>query len=253
MSMFQPPEQQSRKPGDPPPPPKPKPKRMDPKLESMLTHFGMPQWVPLLEAEIPEAVKDIEIFKEVGRSSMKEVFHEIRDSLFDEREYEDKLPEKNVDAFIQALFPTEKEKRKLAEAEEAAREADAAKRAAAAAAAPAPEAPDSSGIPASQRYTWEQDTTEVRICLRGLAPGTKAKDVKLKALAKSVSLSVNGEVVLDAAQLYLPVISADADFDLQDAPGRASRVLTVMLPKVNQHPTAEPWAELLRPDQKLQG
>lgn len=250
MSIFNPPEQQLRKPGEPPPPPKPKPKRMDPKLEKMLNAFDMPQWIPLLEAEIPEAVKDIEIFKEVGRSSMKEVFHEIRESLFDESEYESKLPEANLDAFIKALFPTEKEKQQMEAEAAAANKADAERRAAKAAAAPPPEEPDTSGTPLSQRYTWEQDATEVRIILRCLPMSTKAKDIKLGGNAFKTFLSVNGEVVLDHAPLHSPVISDDNDFNLEDAPGRQSRVLTVMLPKVNQT-LVGPWPQLLKEQERL--
>ena len=55
-----------------------------------------------------------------------------------------------------------------------------------------------------------------------------------------------GEAVLDAAPLFAPVVSDDSDFDLQDAPGRASRVLTVTLPKVNGHAAAAPWPSLLK-------
>ena len=74
-------------------------------------------------------------------------------------------------------------------------------------------------IPACERWTWDQDVEEVRITLRGLPLGTKPKDVKYKALARFITLSVNGEVVLDKEELAQLIVSEDVDFEIKDAPG----------------------------------
>ena len=80
--------------------------------------------------------------------------------------------------------------------------------------------------------------------LRGLPMGIKAKDVTLRCLAMTISLAVKGEVVLSDAKLHAMVVSDDAEFDLQDAPGRQSRTLSVILTKISL-PGSPPWPSLL--------
>ena len=113
------------------------------------------------------------------------------------------------------------------------------------AAAPAAPAEPPADGPLRDRWTFEQSTSEVYLKLRGLPAATKAKDVKIKSLAKTLSVAVHGEAVLENAALHLPCVSDETDFDVQDAPGRQSRTLTVTLMKVNSLPTAPPWPALL--------
>lgn len=98
--------------------------------------------------------------------------------------------------------------------------------------------------PLSERWTFEQTPTEAALILRGLPPGTKAKDVKLKSAAKTLSLSVGSEVVLDAAKLHLPCVPDESEFQLHAAPDGQSRTLSVSLTKLRL-PNAPPWPSLL--------
>ena len=49
-------------------PPEPKPAFMDPKVESLLRHHELELWIPLLEAEAPDVVKDWDTFVDVGNT-----------------------------------------------------------------------------------------------------------------------------------------------------------------------------------------
>jgi hypothetical protein len=98
--------------------------------------------------------------------------------------------------------------------------------------------------PLRDRWTFGQTPSEVLLTLGGLPLQTKAKDVKLNSKARTLSLSVHGEVVLEDARLHAMVVSDETDFDLQDGPGRQSRVLTVTLLKVGI-PGVSLWPSLL--------
>lgn len=118
--------------------------------------------------------------------------------------------------------------------------------------APAPAAskpPESVDMPMEgplcERWTFDQTVEEVMLHICGLPMSTKAKDVKLQSKAKTLSLTVSGEVVLEDAALHNMVVSDESDFNLQDAPGRQSRTLTVILFKANGMPSAPQWPSLL--------
>ena len=251
-----------------------RPPRMDPKLQSLLRHCALELWVPLLEAEVPKAVANFDMWLKLGEECTRDLFQEILESLYEENEYEEKLPKAKLEKFIGELYPKKQKKGAKAAPPKAAlgttttatsaamaRAADKAVTpdvtdAPAASAPPAPppavaeppaEAPVTD-IPACERWTWDQDVEEVRITLRGLPLGTKPKDVKYKALARFITLSVNGEVVLDKEELAQLIVSEDVDFEIKDAPGRASRVLIFMMPKVNNHPAHALWEHLLKRD-----
>lgn len=214
--------------GEPPPVP-----HMHPKIASLLHHCGLSYWIPMLEAEEPEAVKEFDRFVLIGKHNLRVLLEDMNE-LHEEHEREQKLPPDKLDLLIKTLYPSAE-----------------AKKAAAAPAAPAPPTPappadqPETVVPARDRWHFEQSAAEARIVLRGLPMGIKAKDVTLRCLAMTISLAVKGEVVLSDAKLHAMVVSDDAEFDLQDAPGRQSRVLTVTLPKANNLTTVM-WPALLK-------
>ena len=211
--------------GDPPP------AHMDPKIASLLNHHGIPWWIPLLEANAPDLVKDFDKFKSIGAYSMRVMFDDLNE-FFEEHERDEKLPPAKLDSLIAALYAHKSEFAKKSETT-------------APAAAPAPPPEQPADEPMRDRWAFEQTTTEVQLVLRGLPMSTKAKDVKLKSLARSLSLTVSGEVVLDDARLHQTVMSNETEFDLQDAPGRQSRVLTVTMLKAIGLSNTPPWPDLL--------
>lgn len=270
---FQPPD------GGPPQPAKDdgdwRPKHMDPKLQSLLRHCGLELWVPLLEAEFPKAVEHFDLWMKLGEEVTRDLFKEVLESLYKEEEYDEKLPPDRFEKFINELYPKKPKKAKApspskakaaavastakpaattsgtpSAAESSPNDVSDATAAAPPAAAPPPAAPPAeepiTDVPASERWTWEQDTTEVRVLLRGLPMATKPKDVKYTAKMTSVTLSVHGEVVLDKAELDRKIISDDVDFELTNAKGSKSRILTLMLPKIDNHPGSKPWEFLLK-------
>lgn len=221
-------------PAPPPPGAEPEPiPRMDPRLESVLHHCGLSYWIPFLEAEEPALVKDFDLFMKVGPHSLRMLFDEMNE-LHYEHEREKYLPPDKLDLFIKTLYPKGSKKA-------------AAPAAAPAAAAPTPATPAELPVegPLCARWTFDQTVEEVMLHIRGLPMSTTAKDVKLKSLAKTLSLTVSGEVVLDNAALHSYVVSDESDFNLQDAPGRQSRTLTVILFKANGMPSAPQWPSLL--------
>ena len=196
--------------------------RMDPRLCSLLTHCGLAFWVPILEAEVPGNVREFEAFARLGEYTLRAVFEELAERLY----FEDRLPTAAIDQLIATLYPKE-----AADTREGPG-APAPTAAAAPAATVLADAEPPSDVPARERYSWDQSSHELYIRLRGLPPHTKSKDVKLDARAKTISLSVNGEDVLKAAPLARLIVSDESDFELQDAPCRSSRILTVTLTKV---------------------
>ena len=194
------------------------------KLATMLTNCGMADWVPIMEAEITKGVQDFEEFQRMGEPVLREVFETLAEQLG----LGERLDEEALDRFMVELY----HKRRLP-----------APGCAPKAQLPADAAPQLS-TPLCERYTWAQSPGEVYVEVAGLPPTVKARDVKVQPKPERISLTVAGECVLMNATLHAPIKADEADWDLQDAPGGQSRVLTVTLPKRDDYGAI--WFALLR-------
>ena len=87
-----------------------RPPRMDPKLQSLLRHCALELWVPLLEAEVPKAVANFDTWLKLGEECTRDLFQEILESLYEENEYEEKLPKAKLEKFIGELYPKKQKK-----------------------------------------------------------------------------------------------------------------------------------------------
>ena len=214
---------------------------MDAKLVSLLTHLDMQYWIPVLESELDIYVNRLETFHAIGEDVLRALIADIYEkhamtelhlptgkldqlmaALYHDSKVDHAAPANTVPLTAVETLPTRNEPPDISAAEEP------------------------SDVPVCDRYTWDQNAHEVFVRLSGLPMSIKGKDVTIQPAARSLSLSVGGEVVLKNAELHSYIISEDVDFDLKDATGCLSRKLTVTLPKADAGTCTEPWPMLLK-------
>lgn len=227
---------------------------MDPRVKSLLVHCNMPYMIPALELEVPDLISDWEMFAKIDEQALRFVFGEICEKLY----MEEHLKPEHLDKLCKQLFGgkqdvlVQNESAPPTKASKAAAQADAARREAvkkAEAGTPIELLQQADLLPLREdellydRYTWDQTSHEVHVHIKNLPIETKAKDVMMKSLARSLLVAVDEEVAVEG-ELFALVVSEESEFDLQDAPGRKSRVLTITLLKAND--MAAPWPSLFK-------